>query len=219
MRRPPRAPKKNSGPKRTSSPRRNSRGAQSSPIRMTRNRRGHTGYWAGLRQCEPLASFQLPLEPTTTVDLEQARVEAVDDAGGVGSHHVHLLNGLTVVVGHLQGGVAEQRLEGERVAVAHEVETGERVAQQMGMETLHPRLPTDPLDELLQRLSLEATAPLGCPLPLPAVCLADHQSGSTTPCFQAEHAGRSVRGADFQIVGRLGHRRHERGAPLPPVVA
>jgi hypothetical protein len=39
--------------------------------------------------------------------------------------------------------VAQERREGKRVAVGHEVQAPKRVAQQMRMQTLHTDLPTD----------------------------------------------------------------------------
>ena len=77
----------------------------------------------------PLASVPLLLEPTMPVDVEQVGIEPVDDAGAVGMHHVHLPHCLTVVIGHLQDGVAEHRLEGKGAAIADEIQAGEGVCR------------------------------------------------------------------------------------------
>jgi hypothetical protein len=57
----------------------------------------------------------------------------------------------TVVVGHLQRRMAQERLQGKRIPVAHEVQTRERMEQQMRMQALHIGLPPDPFDEQLER--------------------------------------------------------------------
>jgi hypothetical protein len=84
-------------------------------------------------------------------------IEAIHEAGGIGADDLHLLDCLAVVIGHLQRGMAQQRLQRERIAVAHEVQAGERVPQQMRMEALNPRLSTDTFDNMAQRLGPEAT--------------------------------------------------------------